>query len=175
MLFRSLLTKIKMRRLNYFNDRRLDPDRLTGETGRPDLDAMATGEGASGMQLDNARRVAQAVVARITENPFRIKVTASGEGQKAAADRLGTILNAGFADIKKRTRQDLQQAAGYAQCRDGIGYMYVCRVPELRPAVDYETVDELPAKGAERFGVYGETEGECAECGGQGRDRKSVV
>lgn len=149
----ALHDRILWRRQNHHNDPAVDPqiNERTSD-GRPVPDDPFAD--VARFQSDAPRRVAQQVVARLTENPIRFHTDVRRSTDTKLATRASIVLNAWKAEIEERTGINWQQAMAHFQCRDCYAVMHTYRLEDLRPPVEqrkYIAEHDIPAGERHRF------------------------
>lgn len=166
--FSALHERIIFRREHFYADESVDP-----KLGRYNPDGTPHPANpyvdVSRYQSDAPRRLAQRLVARLTENPITVEVDHPLESRKKDANELTLILNAWVQDIQERTDTVWQQAAGYHQARDAYAVLHTRLAADLwkpqarkysnDPGPDFEEAGEDDEDYDEPSDEEGENEG----------------
>lgn len=131
------MRRVDWRRRHFDNDDSVEP--MLGEyiAGKPAPNNPFAD--VSQFQSDTPRRVAQQVIARLSENPPIFKAVTRRASSNIDGVNASLIANAWLREIEQRTNVKVQQAMGYGQVRDCYAILHTYRLDHLRPAVERKT------------------------------------
>lgn len=135
--FTAFHERVEDRRLHFHNDPAKDPKLgswSAGADGKLAPDPDNPFRDMTAYQADNARRVAQDLIPRLTANHVVANGTAQKSSEQKIADDLATVLNSWIWDIEARTQVNLQQQISFGQSVLGYAVLHVRRADDMWPA-----------------------------------------